>query len=170
MSSSVVALSSNNSNPTEAPQGKSKRQHVLFELLETERIYSSDMALVKAVHLPLALGLKIDFGPMSSGRSSTEHPVEIVPSRSSGVSTNTASSTPSQSGSSGPAVPCGVTSEVPMSVDDAKVIFANLDELAEFAGRFTELIQLALGAEIDGGEGPDKVGELFLQMVRFEVI
>jgi hypothetical protein len=52
-----------------------------------------------------------------------------------------------------------------MSVDDAKVIFANLDELAEFAGRFTEFIQLALGAEIDGGEGPDKVGELFLQMV-----
>jgi len=52
-----------------------------------------------------------------------------------------------------------------MSLDDAKVVFANLDELAEFAGRFTEFIQLALGAEIDGGEGPDKVGELFLQMV-----
>jgi hypothetical protein len=168
MSSSVTLVSSSNSNPTEVPQGKSKRQHVLFELLETERIYSSDMALVKAVHLPLALGLKIDFGPMgstTSARSSAEHPVETGPSRSSGVSTNTASSTPSQSGSSGPPVPYGATNEAPMSLDDAKVVFANLDELAEFAGRFTEFIQLALGAEIDGGEGPDKVGELFLQMV-----
>jgi hypothetical protein len=44
------------------------------------RIYSGDMALVKAVRLPLALGLKIDFGPMGSARSTTEHPIEIVPS------------------------------------------------------------------------------------------
>ena len=69
MSSSVTLVSSSNSNLTEGPRGKSKRQHVLLELLETERIYSSDMALVKAVHLPLALGLKIDFGPMGSTTS-----------------------------------------------------------------------------------------------------
>jgi hypothetical protein len=161
-----------NSNSTETvtPQTKSKRQHVLFELLETERIYSSDMALVKAVHLPLALGLKIDFGPMGSGvasqRSSAEQPSEAGPSRSSGVSTNTASSSQSQSGSSGYPVASGyLTNEPPMSLDDAKVIFANLDELAEFTGRFTEFIQLALGSEIDGGEGPDKIGALFLEMV-----
>ncbi|PVG00358.1 hypothetical protein CPB86DRAFT_222203 [Serendipita vermifera] len=159
-----------NSTETVIPPTKSKRQHVLFEILETERIYSSDMALVKAVHLPLALGLMIDFGPMGSGmasqRSSAEQPSEPGPSRSSGVSTNTASSSQSQSGSSGYPVTSGyLTNEPPMSLDDAKVIFANIDELAEFTGRFTEFIQLALGSEIDGGEGPDKIGALFLEML-----
>jgi dynamin-binding protein len=130
------------------------------------------MALVKAVHLPLALGLKIDFGPMgsvsASARSSTDPIAETNgASRSSGVSTATASSSQSQSGSSGyPTTNGFVPPEPPMSVEDAKVIFANLDELAEFTGRFTEFIQLALGSEIDGGVGPDKIGALFLEMVR----
>lgn len=142
---------------------KTKRQHVLFELLETERAYSSDMALVRAVHLPLALGLKVDFGPMgSSVKQNTEQTTENGASRSSGVSTNTASSSQSQSGSSG--YPTNI-SEPPMTVEDAKVIFANADELAEFTGRFTEFIQLALGTEIDGGIGPDRIGALFLDMV-----
>jgi hypothetical protein len=131
------------------------------------------MALVKAVHLPLALGLKIDFGPMGSvsgsARSSTDPTVEVNdPSRSSGISTATVSSSQSQSGSSGHPTTNGfVALDPPMSVEDAKVIFANLDELAEFTGRFTEFIQLALGSEIDGGLGPDKMGGLFLEMVRW---
>lgn len=168
MSSSVNPISSNPGNFDEPPDtgpSKTKRQHVLFEILETERIYSSDMALVRAVHLPLALGMKVDLGPMGS-RSTPDQPNDLGPSRSSGVSTNTTNSAISQSGSSGPGVPDALPNEPPMSVDDAKVIFANLDELAEFSGKFTEFIQLALGAEIDGGEGPDKIGELFLQMVR----
>jgi hypothetical protein len=145
------------------PPSKTKRQHVLFELLETERAYSSDMALVRAVHLPLALGLKVDFGPMSSSiKPNTEQTAENGPSRSSGISTNTASSSQSHSGSSG--YPTNIP-EPPMTVEDAKVIFANVDELAEFTGRFTEFIQLGLGTEIDGGIGPDKIGNLFLEMV-----
>jgi len=164
-------------SPDEATPTKSKRQHVLFEILETERIYSSDMALIKAVHLPMALGLKVDFGPMGSGsasmRSNTDPTVEVNdPSRSSGTSTNTASSSQSQSGSSGHPVTNEfiLRAEPPMSVEDAKVIFANIDELAEFTGRFTEFIQLALGSEIDGGVGPDKIGALFLEMVRCKVV
>jgi hypothetical protein len=170
-----ATISSSVPNLGEPPATRSKRQHVLFEILETERIYSSDMALVKAVHLPLALGLKVDFGPMgsvsASARSSTEHtPEPNGVSRSSGISTATASSSQSQSGSSGyPTTNGFVPPEPPMSVEDAKVIFANLDELAEFTGRFTEFIQLALGSEIDGGVGPDKIGGLFLEMVCCDV-
>jgi hypothetical protein len=33
-----------------------KRQHALHELLSSERAYSSDLALVREVHIPLALG------------------------------------------------------------------------------------------------------------------
>lgn len=160
------------SSTIESQSTRSKRQHILFEILDTERIYSSDMALVKAVHLPLALGLKIDFGPMGSVPPSDRSSIDPIvdpngPSRSSGISTNTASSSQSQSGSSGyPAVNGFPLAEPPMSVEDTKVIFANLDELAEFAGRFTEFIQLALGSEIEGGLGHDKIGGLFLEMVR----
>ena len=168
----VATAPLNATGAVEVQATRSKRQHILFEILDTERIYSSDMALVKAVHLPLALGLKIDFGPMgstqASARSSTDPTADPNgPSRSSGISTNTVSSSQSQSGSSGyPLTPGFVPlAEPPMSVEDAKVIFANLDELAEFTGRFTEFIQLALGSEIEGGLGPDKIGGLFLEMV-----
>jgi hypothetical protein len=33
-----------------------KRQHALHELLSSERAYASDLALVRGVHIPLALG------------------------------------------------------------------------------------------------------------------
>jgi len=34
-----------------------KRQHALHELLSSERAYASDLALVREVHIPLALGI-----------------------------------------------------------------------------------------------------------------
>lgn len=34
-----------------------KRQHVLHELLASERAYASDLALIREVHIPLALGM-----------------------------------------------------------------------------------------------------------------
>ncbi|KAG8853544.1 hypothetical protein FRC20_001211 [Serendipita sp. 405] len=174
ISSSIPTTPASAPIPTpESGASKSKRQHVLFEILETERIYSSDMALVRQVHLPLALGMKVDLGPMGSttgsARSSGAEAAQAEASRISGISTNTASSSQSQSGSSGYPVSTStgyvLANEPPMSVEDTKVIFANLDELAEFAGRFTELIELALGSEIEGGVGPDKIGNLFLEMV-----
>lgn len=34
----------------------SKRTHALLELLNSERAYASDLALIRDVHIPLALG------------------------------------------------------------------------------------------------------------------
>lgn len=36
-----------------------KRQHALHELLSSERAYASDLALIREVHIPLALGTPI---------------------------------------------------------------------------------------------------------------
>lgn len=33
-----------------------KRQHALHQLLSSERAYASDLALIRDIHLPLALG------------------------------------------------------------------------------------------------------------------
>lgn len=37
----------------------SKRQHALLELLDSERAYASDLALIREVHIPLSLGKSI---------------------------------------------------------------------------------------------------------------
>ena len=34
-----------------------KRYHALHELLSSERAYASDLALIREVHIPLALGI-----------------------------------------------------------------------------------------------------------------
>ena len=34
-----------------------KRYHALHELLSSERAYASDLALIREVHMPLALGI-----------------------------------------------------------------------------------------------------------------
>lgn len=39
-----------------SPPPLTKRQHALHELLSSERAYASDLALVREVHIPLALG------------------------------------------------------------------------------------------------------------------
>jgi hypothetical protein len=36
---------------------RSKRNHALLELLSSERAYASDLALIRTVHIPLALGI-----------------------------------------------------------------------------------------------------------------
>lgn len=41
------------------PPPISKRQHALFELLSSERAYASDLALIREVHMPLALGKSV---------------------------------------------------------------------------------------------------------------
>lgn len=39
------------------PSPMSKRHHALHELLSSERAYASDLALIREVHIPLALGI-----------------------------------------------------------------------------------------------------------------
>jgi len=43
-------------NPMSPPPTVSKRNHALLELLSSERAYASDLALIRDIHIPLALG------------------------------------------------------------------------------------------------------------------
>jgi dynamin-binding protein len=52
-----------------------------------------------------------------------------------------------------------------MSPEDIKVIFSNISELAVFSDTFCEQIEGALGSIIDGGQGDDRIGALFLEVV-----
>ena len=53
-----------------------------------------------------------------------------------------------------------------MTRDDARTIFSNLPELAEFADDFVSHLETALGNVLPSGEGEDRVGALFIEMVR----
>ena len=53
-----------------------------------------------------------------------------------------------------------------MPRDDAWVIFSNVPELAEFADDFVTHPEIALGNVLACGEGEDRVGALFIDMVR----
>jgi hypothetical protein len=53
-----------------------------------------------------------------------------------------------------------------MTRDDARTIFSNLPELAEFADEFVSRLETALGNVLPSGEGEDSVGSLFIEMVR----
>jgi dynamin-binding protein len=53
-----------------------------------------------------------------------------------------------------------------MTRDDARTIFSNLPELAEFADEFVSRLETALGNVLPSGEGEDRVGSLFIEMVR----
>ncbi|KAI0629553.1 hypothetical protein C8Q77DRAFT_1220243 [Trametes polyzona] len=127
----------------------SKRTHALLELLSSERAYASDLALIRDIHIPLALGQPAPFPatpatpPGSSGSSSRT------------LSTASDSSAASSSSAGGPA----------MSPEDVKIIFTNVDELASFADSFTEALEDALGDVLEGGSGEDWVGKLFLETI-----
>lgn len=108
-----------------------KRQHALLELLESERAYCSDLALVRDVHIPMALG----------------QPVALHPSPPSSASSSQRQSAASDS-SDGP----------PMTLEDTKIIFNNIVELAIFSDMLCD----SLDAAVDD----DRVGELFLRIVR----
>ena len=51
-----------------------------------------------------------------------------------------------------------------MTVPDAKIIFGNVAEIALFADELSFELEEALGSVLVGGEGDDKVGELFLNL------
>ena len=53
-----------------------------------------------------------------------------------------------------------------MTKKDAKIIFNNVADLALFSDLFTERLEDSLGSILEGGIGQDRVGELFLEMVR----
>ena len=53
-----------------------------------------------------------------------------------------------------------------MSRYDARIIFSNLPELVEFTEDFVTRLEVALGNVLPSGEGEDRVGTLFIEMVR----
>lgn len=55
-SSNSTAPSSTLASHTSTTTGMTKRHHALHELLSSERAYASDLALIREVHIPLALG------------------------------------------------------------------------------------------------------------------
>lgn len=65
--------------------------------------------------------------------------------------------------------PSPANNETPMTQDDVRVIFGNIEQLAVFADGFAEEIEAALGAEISGGNGVDRVGELFVKRVSSDL-
>ncbi|KAI9059915.1 hypothetical protein FKP32DRAFT_1595934 [Trametes sanguinea] len=127
----------------------SKRTHALLELLSSERAYASDLALIRDIHIPLALGQPAPF-----------HATPATPPGSSASSSRTLStasdlSAASSSSADGP----------PMTSEDVKIIFTNVEELAFFADSFTEELEDALGDVLEGGSGQDRVGKLFLETI-----
>ncbi|KAI0645075.1 hypothetical protein C8Q79DRAFT_1001627 [Trametes meyenii] len=127
----------------------SKRTHALLELLSSERAYASDLALIRDIHYPLALGQPSPYptAPATPPGSSS--------SSSRTLSTVSDSSAGSSSSAGGP----------PMTPEDARIIFNNVDELAFFADCFTEALEDALGDVLEGGSGQDRVGKLFLDTI-----
>jgi len=52
-----------------------------------------------------------------------------------------------------------------MTPEDTKIIFGNVTEIALFADLFSEELEQALGSVVEGGQGEDSVGALFLKIV-----
>ncbi|EKM81195.1 hypothetical protein AGABI1DRAFT_72072 [Agaricus bisporus var. burnettii JB137-S8] len=119
-----------------SPPPLTKRQHALHELLSSERAYASDLALVREVHIPLALGQPTSFAvstPNSSGSSSARSSTTDV--------------------------------GVAMTLDDVKLIFGNIADIAVFSELFCEALEDALGELLEEGKGDDHVGSLFLSII-----
>ena len=83
-----------------------------------------------------------------------------TPPNSSGSSSRTQSTSSDSSSSS---------FGQPMTPDDVKTIFGNITEIAVFTDMFTEELELALGSIVEGGQGTDTVGALFLRIVSHQI-
>ncbi|EJD08317.1 uncharacterized protein FOMMEDRAFT_144281 [Fomitiporia mediterranea MF3/22] len=125
-----------------------KREHALKELLSSERAYASDLAFIRNVHIPMALGRQAPF----------HLPLPATPPSSSDSSLRTLSTSSESSSSSGHYGP-------PMTKDDVRTIFGNITELAVFSDMFSERLQEALGDVLEDGKGEDWVGALFLEII-----
>ncbi|KAI0029937.1 Dbl homology domain-containing protein, partial [Vararia minispora EC-137] len=124
----------------------SKRHHALLELLSSERAHASDLALVRELYIPAALGA-----------CNPPHPFPLTPPASSSSSGRTLS-TASDEDSSAPAGP-------PMTPEDVRIVFGNIADIALFADSFSDRLEGALGDVIDGGRGHDRVGSLFIEVI-----
>ena len=159
---SVSASSRSSASPP-----MSKRNHALIELLTSERAYASDLALIRDIHIPLALGTSNRVNPVPNDRPLTD---SILPSppfdpQCSSHSHNVIVDGPGQPApfAATPATPPGSSASSsrtlstasdssaasylsvggpPMTREDTKIIFNNVSELAvfsEISKRFYEM-------------------------------
>ncbi|KAL0955621.1 hypothetical protein HGRIS_001854 [Hohenbuehelia grisea] len=153
-----------------------KRQHALHELLSSERAYASDLALIKDVHIPLALGQPAAFHIPASATKTSNNARTLSTASSSttssfasatSVGTTSTSATSAASVASSSSMPSAPSLDgpPPMTPADARMIFSNIADLAVFSDHFCDLLQDALGSEIEGGYGEDCVGEAFLAVI-----
>lgn len=98
-----------------------------------------------------------------SGSSGPSNP--LAASTSTQAQATAATTTTSTAAADDRQSPSPPNNEPPMTNDDVRVIFGNIEQLAVFADGFAEEIETALGAEIPGGGGVDRVGELFVKRV-----
>lgn len=155
------------------PTVMTKRVHALRELLSSERAYTSDLALIRDIHIPLALGRSHPFimlyadpltwvcvagQPTPFSTNGTPSPPPFSPSSGSSSSSRTVSTASDSSTASSQLGP-------PMTRDDVRIIFSNIGDLAMFSDHFVDRLEEALGGALDGGSGEDRVGALFLEIV-----
>ncbi|QRV98408.1 RhoGEF domain protein [Ceratobasidium sp. AG-Ba] len=146
-----------------APPKTAKRTHALLELLSSERAYASDLALIRDIYLPLAKGLPSSFPlPPSTSSLAFQSTTSVsIP----GPKLNGSKKPAGKNGVvSPPAVPAGSPDDPPMTSQDVKIIFGNIEALAGFADELSDKLEVALGNVVPGGTGEDCVGELFCEL------
>ncbi|KAF9507775.1 hypothetical protein BS47DRAFT_1488683 [Hydnum rufescens UP504] len=142
-----------------------KRKHALLELLSSERVYANDLALMRHIHIPMALGHSPHFQPPDSPSAEVDGP----------PSTRSTSSRSALSSSTPLIFKDEAINKPPMTAEDVRVIFSNTEDLAVFADVFAERIEVALGDTLDVADDSspgisdadsrvDAVGELFLEV------
>ncbi|KAF7982996.1 hypothetical protein HWV62_24610 [Athelia sp. TMB] len=168
--SSISSMNDNESPSSSAPTPMAlptmtKRTHALIELLSSERAHASDLALIQQIHIPLALGAArfhsafdtLFITVRHTGQSDALHLSAMTPP--SPTSSTRTRSTDSESSAT------SATSGPPMTLEDTRIIFGNITELAMFSDTLVERLEEALGAVLDGGTGDDRVGALFLSLI-----
>ncbi|TFK66039.1 hypothetical protein BDN72DRAFT_163537 [Pluteus cervinus] len=154
-------------SPTRSKQSPmTKRHHALHELLSSERAYASDLALLRDLHIPMALGQTVPFQfmPVSPPTSSASSSRTVSTASDSSVNPANANGNTSTAGATAN-TNSGASANPPMTMEDTKVIFSNILEIAIFSDNFSVQIEEALGTLIDGGKGEDRVGALFLKVI-----
>lgn len=180
------------STTSAATSGVSKRSHLLREIATSERAYARDLKLVRDAYMGPHLQ-QFREGSLSSVSSSASvsttgsdkskrRPMYTFHTQSLSISQTPSvkgeglpkspsegmnlalQSTPSSRGTMSP--PVGK----PLSPADVKVIFLNLDQLAAVAEELAMKFEEAVGEEEeegrDGEGGNDRMGEVFVSMVR----
>lgn len=110
----------------------SKQKHALLELLSSEKAYAADLALIRDVHIPRALGNPLS--PLS---------LQEVPSLPSN------------------------NANPPMSKEDVKIIFGNIEDLAVLSELFCQKLEEALKGVLDSeSDSQNAVANTFISIVR----